>query len=119
MAAEDRHLLARYVADRSETAFEGLVRRHGPMVMGVAGRVLKNTHDAEDAFQALRPAKHGSRSSSPNPREPARPRARLSPTKMNAGARHKIAGAEDGPARLAAKRASPSRRPRPSHLPKE
>ncbi len=33
MAAEDRHLLARYVADRSETAFEGLVRRHGPIAL--------------------------------------------------------------------------------------
>jgi len=51
-ALADRELLARFVEHQDEAAFTVLIERHGPMVLGVCQRALRNAHDAEDACQA-------------------------------------------------------------------
>jgi RNA polymerase sigma factor (sigma-70 family) len=48
----DGQLLEDYISRRDEAALAALVHRHGPMVWGVCHRVLRDYHDAEDAFQA-------------------------------------------------------------------
>jgi len=51
-AQTDRQLVEQLLVAHNETAFEALVRRHGPMVYRVCWRVLQHAQDAEDAFQA-------------------------------------------------------------------
>jgi RNA polymerase sigma factor (sigma-70 family) len=51
-ALSDAQLLERFVARRDEAAFELLVWRHGTMVLNLCRRLLRQEHDAEDAFQA-------------------------------------------------------------------
>src|SRR5262245_33298525 len=50
--ASDHALLGRFLAGRDEAAFATLVRRHGPMVLGMCRRIVGDRHLAEDAFQA-------------------------------------------------------------------
>src|SRR5262249_3633566 len=48
----DAHLLERFVRRRDGGAFATLMERHGPMVLGVCRRVLRQAQDADDVFQA-------------------------------------------------------------------
>ncbi len=57
----DEQLLEQFTVRRAEAdeaseaancAFEAIVLRHGPMVLAVCRRVLRDPHDVEDAFQA-------------------------------------------------------------------
>jgi RNA polymerase sigma factor (sigma-70 family) len=48
----DADLVRAVGARRDPAAFELIVRRHGPLVLGVCRRVLRDPADADDAFQA-------------------------------------------------------------------
>src|SRR5262249_57987084 len=51
----DAQLLDYFLARKGEVAqaaFEALVVRHGPMVLDVCQSMLRDLHDAQDAFQA-------------------------------------------------------------------
>jgi RNA polymerase sigma factor (sigma-70 family) len=48
----DAALLERFVYQRDEAAFELLVHRYAPLVLGLCRRVLRDVHAADDAFQA-------------------------------------------------------------------
>ena len=48
----DRQLIDNYVARRDPAAFRDLVARHGPAVLRTCLRLLHDSHEAEDAFQA-------------------------------------------------------------------
>ena len=55
VALSDEELLEQFLSGSDESAesgFSALVKRHGPMVLGVCRRVLGDRHAAEDAFQA-------------------------------------------------------------------
>jgi RNA polymerase sigma factor (sigma-70 family) len=51
-AESDVELLARFTRDRDDSAFAAIIDRHGSMVLGVARRILRDPHAAEDVFQA-------------------------------------------------------------------
>lgn len=48
----DDELLQRFVDKRDETAFRALIQRYGPLVHRVCRRVLGDTNDVDDVFQA-------------------------------------------------------------------
>lgn len=51
--APDADLLARFTQERDSSAFEELVKRHGPLVWAACRHLLPDHADAEDAFQAV------------------------------------------------------------------
>ena len=52
VGSTEGELLDRFVNGRDGAAFEALVARHGPMVLGVCRQLLRDPNDVDDAFQA-------------------------------------------------------------------
>ncbi len=50
--ASSKQWLDRFVRCGEDVAFEAILALHGPMVLGVCRRVLRDPRDVEDAFQA-------------------------------------------------------------------
>jgi RNA polymerase sigma factor (sigma-70 family) len=48
----DAELVERFVSARDQAAFAELVRRHSGVVLGVCHRMLRDSHDIDDVFQA-------------------------------------------------------------------
>jgi RNA polymerase sigma factor (sigma-70 family) len=49
---DDAQLLERYLSGRDDGAFEAIVNLHGPMILSLCRRFLRDPRDIEDAFQA-------------------------------------------------------------------
>ena len=49
----DADLLRQFIEANDHEAFEMLLERHGPMVLGTARRLVNNAADADDVFQAV------------------------------------------------------------------
>ena len=49
----DRQILERFVENHDTMAFEAILTRHGPMVRRVCRQMLRNSHDVDDAVQAV------------------------------------------------------------------
>ena len=52
LSLTDAQLLERFVGRRDEPAFAALMVRHGPMVLCLCRQMLRDSQEAEDAFQA-------------------------------------------------------------------
>ena len=50
---DEGELLGRFISHHDETAFEEILARHGPMVLGICRRWLGDPDDVDDAFQAV------------------------------------------------------------------
>ena len=48
----ESELLERFARGHDESAFEAILARHGPMVLGVCRQLLRDPNDVDDAFQA-------------------------------------------------------------------